>query len=43
MQVRVQAFYSMDQARRVAREAIRKQMEEEGKQMAPELDKLIKE
>lgn len=43
VQVRVQAFYSMDQARRVAREAIRKQMEEEGKQMAPELDKLIKE
>ena len=43
LQVRVQTFYSMDQARRIAREAIRKQMEEEGKQMDPKLDKLIME
>lgn len=41
VEVRVQIAYSMDKAREVAREALRQQMQEEGKQMSAELDKML--
>lgn len=40
-EVRVMTFYSMDKAREIARAAIRKQMEADGKTMTPELEKLL--
>lgn len=43
VQVRVMTFYSMDTAREIAKEAIRQQMEEEGKNLGTNLDELVGE
>ena len=37
----VQIYYSMDKARNIAKEAIREQLEKEGKQLGGQLDKLM--
>lgn len=42
IEVRVQIFYSMDEARRIAREAIREQMEKNGQTMSAEQENLLK-
>ena len=42
IEVRVQTFYSMDEARRITREAVRQQMENDGQQLTPELENLMK-
>lgn len=41
VEVRVQIYYSMDKARNIAKEAIREQLEKEGKQLGGQLDKLM--
>lgn len=42
VEVRVQTFYNMNEARRITREAVRQQMEKDGQMLTPELENLMK-